>query len=75
VGVDDPQEPKKGPGDDLLGFRNRLIVGAVFAAFYMATFIPRQPDVAAILSGVLGGAVVFLLLKEAEDRIKQRRRD
>ena len=73
MGVE-PQEPEKQPGDNLLGFRNRLIMGAVFAGLYMATFVPRQDDVPAILSGLLGGAVVFLLLKEADDRRKRRRR-
>jgi hypothetical protein len=73
VGVE-PEQPKKEPGDDLLGFRNRLIVGAIFTCFYIATFAPRQDDIAAILSGVLGGAVIFLLLKEVDERRKRRRR-
>ena len=70
MGVDDD---KRGPEDNLLGLRNRLIVGAAFAAFYMITFVPRQPDFAAVLSGLLGGAVVFLLLKEVDERRKRRR--
>ena len=73
MGVE-PEQPKKEPGDDLLGFRNRLIMGVIFAALYIATFAPRQTDIAAILSGVLGGAVVFLLLKEVDERRKRRRR-
>ena len=72
MGVEDPD--KKQPGDDLLGVRNRLIVALVFAALYIGTFMPRQDDVPAILSGVMGGAVVFLLLKEVDERRKRRRR-
>ena len=74
MGVEEPQQPERRPEDDLLGFRNRLIVGAVFTCLYIATFAPRQNDIAAILSGVLGGAVVFLLLKEVDERRKRRRR-
>jgi hypothetical protein len=72
VGVEEPDN--KRPGDDLLGVRNRLIVALVFAGLYMVTFVPRQNDVPAILSGLLGGAVVFLLLKEVDERRKRRRR-
>ena len=51
-------------------------MGVIFAGLYIATFMPRQNDVAAILSGVLGGAVVFLLLKEVDERRRRRwRRD
>jgi hypothetical protein len=71
VGVD-PEDHKR-PADDLLGFRNRLIVGIVFAAGYMATFGPRTGWLAAIVSGILGGAVFFLLLKEVDERRKRRR--
>ena len=51
-----------------------IVLAAVFAALYMVTFVPRQTDIAAILSGLLGGAVVFLLLKEVDERRKRRRR-
>jgi uncharacterized membrane protein YeaQ/YmgE (transglycosylase-associated protein family) len=71
VGV---EEPGKGPRNDLLGFRNRLIVGVVFAAAYIATFGPRTGLFAAIVSGILGGVVMFLLLKEVDARRKRRRR-
>jgi uncharacterized membrane protein YdjX (TVP38/TMEM64 family) len=60
--------------NDLLGFRNRLIVGMVFAAAYMATFGPRTGWAAAVVSGILGGAVVFLLLREIDERRKRRGR-
>ena len=71
MGVD-PEDQK--PADDLLGVRNRLIVAIVFAAGYMATFGPRTGWLAAVVSGILGGAVVFLLLKEVDERRKRRRR-
>jgi uncharacterized membrane protein YdjX (TVP38/TMEM64 family) len=71
VGVE-PEDKK--PADDLLGLRNRLIVGVIFAALYMVTFGPRTGWLAAIVSGVLGGAVIFLLLKEVDERRKRRRR-
>jgi len=51
-----------------------VLVGAVFTALYIATFLPRQNDIAAILSGVLGGVVVFLILKEIDERRKRRLR-
>jgi mannitol-specific phosphotransferase system IIBC component len=49
-------------------------MGVVFAGLYIATFLPRQSDVPAILSGVLGGAVVFFILKEVDERRKRRMR-
>ncbi|HWK26328.1 MAG TPA: hypothetical protein VNS09_07195 [Solirubrobacter sp.] len=58
---------------DLLGVRNRLIVAVVFAAAYMATFGPRSGWLPAVVSGLLGGAVVFLLLREFDERRKRRR--
>jgi membrane associated rhomboid family serine protease len=71
VGVEQQDKPRS-PEDDLLGFKARLLMGVLFAALYIGTFMPRQSDVAAILSGVLGGAVVFLLLKEVDERRKRR---
>ena len=73
MGVDDP-EHRKEPGDNLLGLRNRLIVALVFVALYAVTFVPRQGGVAPWVSALLGGAVVFLLLKEVDERRKRRRR-
>ena len=70
MGVEDDKQP----GDDLLGVPGRLIMGAVFAAFYIATFGPRTGWVPGVLSGLLGGAVVYLLLKEVDERRKRRRR-
>jgi hypothetical protein len=69
---DKPPEPR-GP-DNLLGFRNRLIVGVLFAALYIVTFGPRTGWPAGIVSGVLGGVVIFLLLKEVDARRRRRRR-
>ena len=71
-GDDAPREPP--PGDKLLGLRNRLIVGIVFAGLYIVTFGPRTGWVAGVVSGLLGGAVLFLLLKEVDERRKRRRR-
>jgi len=75
VGVDGdpPPEPPRG-GDNLLGVRNRVIVGVVFAALYIVTFGPRTGWVAGVISGLLGGIVLFLLLKEVDERRRRRRR-
>ena len=58
----------------LLGVRNRLIVASVFAAAYMVTFGPRSGWTPAVVSGLLGGVVVFLLLREFDERRKRRDR-
>ena len=57
-----------------MGFWPRLAVGIVFAAFYILTFGPRTGWAGGIVSGILGGAVMFLLLREMNDRAKRRRR-
>jgi hypothetical protein len=74
VGVEEPDDKRKEPRDDLLGLRNRLIVAVVFAAAYIATFGPRTGFLPGIISGVLGGLVMFLLLKEVDARRKRRGR-
>jgi uncharacterized membrane protein YeaQ/YmgE (transglycosylase-associated protein family) len=71
VGVE-PEHKK--PVDDLLGLRGRVIVGIVFATFYIVTFGPRTGWLPGVISGLLGGVVVFLLLKEVDERRKRRRR-
>jgi hypothetical protein len=71
VGVE-PGDKK--PHGDLLGVRNRAIVAVVFAAFYIVTFGPRTGWFPGVVSGILGGAVVFLLLREVDARRKRRRR-
>lgn len=60
--------------DHLLGFRSRLLMGVLFAALYISTFGPRTGWVPGVLSGVLGGAVVFLLLKEVDERRRRKLR-
>ena len=72
MGVDDDKD--KRPGGDILGFWPRVIVGVVFTALYIVTFGPRTGWAGGIVSGILGGAVVFLLLKEIDERRKRRRR-
>jgi len=82
VGVEEPEDRPPGgrddspkpPGDNLLGVRNRAIVGLVFAALYIVTFGPRSGWVPGVISGVLGGVVLFLLLREVDERRKRRRR-
>jgi hypothetical protein len=75
VGVEEPDDKRDEPrGDDLLGLRNRLIVGVVFAAAYIATFGPRTGFLPGVISGILGGVVMFLLLGEVDARRKRRRR-
>jgi hypothetical protein len=79
VGVEEPEErrpeePAKRPGDNILGVRNRVVVGVVFAGLYIVTFGPRTGWVPGVLSGMLGGIVLFLLLKEVDERRKRKRR-
>ena len=69
-----PHDERKEPRAELLGFRNRLIVAVIFAAAYIATFGPRTGFLPGIISGVLGGVVIFLLLKEVDARRKRRQR-
>jgi hypothetical protein len=69
VGVEDDKKH-----DDLLGVRNRAIVAVVFATLYIVTFGPRTGWLPGVVSGLLGGAVVYLLLKEIDARRKRRRR-
>jgi uncharacterized membrane protein YdjX (TVP38/TMEM64 family) len=49
-------------------------VGVVFAALYIVTFGPRTGWVPGVISGVLGGIVLFLLLREVDERRRRRRR-
>ena len=75
MGVEEPDDkPKEPRGDDLLGLRNRVIVGVVFAAAYIATFGPRTGFLPGVISGILGGLVIFLLLKEVDERRKRKNR-
>jgi len=74
VGEDPPPEPPRGGGDNLLGVRNRIIVGLVFATLYIVTFGPRTGWVPGVISGVLGGLVLFLLLREVDERRKRKHR-
>jgi hypothetical protein len=78
VGVDqdNDQDGRRPWGDrpeDYLGIGSRTIMGVVFAALYIATFGPRSGWLPAVVSGILGGAVVWLLLKEVDARVKRRR--
>jgi hypothetical protein len=75
VGIEEPDKPRRRPEDELLGFRSRLIMAVIFAALYMVTFGPRTGVLPAIVSGILGGAVIFLLLKEMDERRKRRARE
>jgi hypothetical protein len=71
---DEQHGERKEPRAELLGFRNRLIVAVLFAAAYIATFGPRTGFLPGVISGVLGGVVIFLLLKEVDARRKRRHR-
>ena len=72
MGVEEDKDQR--PGGDLLGVWPRLVVAIVFATFYILTFGPRTGWAGGIVSGILGGAVIFLLLREMNDRAKRRRR-
>jgi membrane associated rhomboid family serine protease len=74
VGVEGPEDEPPRRHDNLLGPRNRAIVGVVFAALYVVTFGPRTGWAAGVVSGVLGGLVLFLLLREIDARRRRRRR-
>jgi hypothetical protein len=71
VGVEDENAR---PGPALIGVRNSVIVGVVFAILYIVTFGPRTGMVGGVVSGILGGVVVFLLLKEVDAKRKRRHR-
>jgi hypothetical protein len=82
MGVEEP-EPDERPAPapvrpeyELLGMRNRIIVGVCFFAFYTFTFGTRGHGhlFPGLVGGVLGGAVVYLLLKETDERRKRRQR-
>jgi hypothetical protein len=73
--ADHPERPLGDRVEDYLGFRSRLVMGVVFAALYIATFGPRTGWLPGVVSGVLGGVVVFLLLKEVDARVKRRLRE
>ena len=72
MGVEPEEKKPRTLEDDLLGFKARLLMGAVFASLYIATFGPRTGWLPGIISGVLGGVVVFLILKEVDERRKRR---
>jgi membrane associated rhomboid family serine protease len=57
-----------------VGIAARIIGAVVFAGFYIATFGPRTGWAGGIVSGLLGGVLVYLLLTEAEKRRRNRRR-
>ena len=48
-------------------------MGVIFAALYIATFGPRTGWLPGVVSGLLGGVVIWLLLKEVDARVKRRR--
>jgi hypothetical protein len=75
VGVEEPEKRERRPEDEILGFRSRLIMAVIFAAFYIGTFGPRTGVLPAVVSGILGGAVIYLLLKEIDERRKRRTRE
>ena len=56
-----------------MGIAARILGGAIFAALYIATFGPRTGWAGGIVSGLLGGVLVYLLLTEAVKRSKRRR--
>ena len=68
MGVDD-----KPPGDPLLGFRNRVIAGTVFGVLYIAAFCIRGAYLPGVVGGILGGLLLFLVLREADERKRRRR--
>jgi hypothetical protein len=81
VGVDEDKPPQEPDGrrpwgdrpEDYLGVGSRTIMGIVFAVLYIATFGPRTGWLPGVVSGILGGVVVWLLLKEVDARVKRRR--
>jgi hypothetical protein len=80
VGVEPPgrrprEQPARGPESELLGFRNRVVAGVVFTVLYVLTFgVLRGHLVPAVVAGTLGGVLVFLLLRRADERRRRRSR-
>jgi hypothetical protein len=69
------EAPPPAPGDSappFLGPRRRIALGAFFAVLYAASFIARGEVAAGIVGAVLGGALVYLILKEADERRRRR---
>jgi asparagine N-glycosylation enzyme membrane subunit Stt3 len=62
------------PPGDLLGPRGRVIAGIVVFVLYAVSFLLRGSVLPGLVGGALAGVLVFLLLREAEDRRRRRQR-
>jgi hypothetical protein len=61
-------------GGDLLGARGRVVAGLVVFVLYTVSFLLRGAVLPGLVGGALAGLLAFLLLREAEDRRRRRRR-
>ena len=74
MGVAGGEDPPRGEDEPppLLGPRRRIALGAFFGVLYAISFIARGSVAPGIVGGILGGAVVYLVLKEADEWRKRR---
>jgi len=72
VGVEDEEAPRGESPPPFLGPRRRIVLGAFFAVLYAGSFIVRGDVVPGIVGAALGGVLVYLILKEADERRRRR---
>ena len=72
----EPAEARRGapPHRDRLGVRGRVVVGVAFFLLYFVSFTLRGQWLPGLVGGVLGGVLVYLVFREAEERSRRRRR-
>jgi hypothetical protein len=70
----EPPPPEPRDAHDRLGVRGRIIVGVAFFLLYAVSFSLRGQVLPGLVGGVLGGVLVYLVFKEAEERSRRRRR-
>ena len=59
---------------DLLGTRGRVAAGIIVFVVYAASFALRDEILPGLVGGALAGVLMFLLLREAEQRRRRRGR-
>jgi hypothetical protein len=75
VGVEsgeDAPAPRDDPPPPVLGPRRRIALAAFFCVLYAGSFIARGDVAAGLVGGLLGGVLVYLILKEADARRRRR---
>ena len=72
MGVEDEEASRGDAPPPLLGPRRRIVLGAFFGVLYAVSFIARGSVAPGIVGGVLGAILVYLILKEADERRRRR---